>query len=40
MINTITFNKTSNVFLNSGIIGLYIYLNKYKEENNLIISLS
>ncbi len=33
MINTITFNKTSNVFLNSGIIGLYIYLNKYKEEN-------
>lgn len=48
MIDTIVYNKTSNIFLNSGIIGLYIYLKKCKkkiaidykfklEENKLIV---
>ncbi len=30
--NEIVFRKTSNVFLNAGIIGLYIYLDKNKEK--------
>lgn len=32
MINEISFKKTSNIFLNSGILGLYIYLEKYNDN--------
>ncbi|MDF7818590.1 hypothetical protein P1X15_13325 [Runella sp. MFBS21] len=32
---TIEFNRTSNVFLNTGIIALEHYLNRYKEEQSL-----
>ncbi len=32
-ISEIKFHKTSNIFVNSGIIGLYQYLKKYKKEN-------
>jgi hypothetical protein len=35
VINEIEFKQTSNIFLNSGIIGLYIYLNKHKKDDTL-----
>lgn len=31
--NKIEFNKTSNIFINSGIVALYRYLGKYKRKN-------
>ena len=33
---SIEFNRTSNVFLNTGIIALEYYLDRYKEEQNLL----
>jgi hypothetical protein len=35
VIKEIEFKQTSNIFLNSGIIGLYIYLNKHKKDSNI-----
>ena len=35
MINRIEFNQTGNILLNSGIIGLDIYLDKYRKNNSL-----
>src|SRR5690606_42138286 len=31
--NNIVFNKTSNIFMNSGIVALYRYLRKYEMKN-------
>ena len=31
--NKIEFNKTSNIFINSGIVALYRYLRKYERKN-------
>jgi len=38
--NKIIFNRTSNIFLNSGIIALDYYLEKYKNEFNFEFSFS
>lgn len=36
--NRVRFNKTSNTFLNAGIVGLYLYLQKHKENPEVAYS--
>lgn len=38
MIGKIEFHQTSNIFINTGIIGLYHYLRKFKRKNNSLFN--